>query len=324
MMLSGNGESEVMERPSVDAVSAINVLTLNGGTDLSEPAVRGEALEALENGGVVFLPHFGFELTTRERELLSDLRKILTREPDSANGRPTIIFEPARGKIKKFNYAFSGWRLVRAEIRSPVLPDLEGMMVRFGAWAEDLIACLLPRYVSVLGLDRVTYRPNQRSAVQPLHVDSAYGYPTQGRGMLRIFCNIDPLNRPRIWQIGEPFECFARRFLPAVHLRRPGWAASVLARLGVVGGAKTAYDLMIAELRRLGKRDEEYQRTAPRRIVEFPSGSTWLAITDLVLHGAVSGQHSLDQTFFLPPPGMSNPSRSSLHILERLSRRHLV
>ena len=39
--------------------------------------------------------------------------------------------------------------------------------------------------------------------VQPLHIDSAYGYPTQGRGMLRIFCNIDPLDRPRVWQLGE-------------------------------------------------------------------------------------------------------------------------
>jgi hypothetical protein len=142
--------------------------------------------------------------------------------------------------------------------------------------------------------------------------------------MLRVFCNIDPLNRPRVWQIGETFEPFARRFLPAVRLRRPGRAASLLGHLGIVGGRKTAYDLLLAELRRLGKDDADYQRTAPRRVVEFPSGSTWLAITDLVLHGAMSGQHSLDQTFFLPASAMRTPSRSSLHILERLRGHALV
>lgn len=314
----------VAERPSTDAASAIDVLRIDGGLDLSAAGVQRDALEALESGGIVLLPTAGFRLLDSERQLLSDLGNFLTKAPDSANGRPTIIFDPARGHIKKFNYAFAGWRPVRAEVKPAALPDLERMMVRFGTWADDLIARLLPRYLGVLGRDRVTYRPNQRSAAQPLHVDSAYGFPTQGRGMLRIFCNVDPLDRPRLWHVGEPFEGFAKRFLPAVRLRRPGWTAAMLARLGVVGGAQTPYDLMIAELRRLGKHNAEYQRTAPRRVVEFPSGSAWLAITDLVLHGAISGQHSLDQTFLLPPGGMGDPSRSSLQILERLSGRHLV
>jgi hypothetical protein len=317
-------QSDLAERTTVDGVSAIEVLRLDDSRDLAATAVQRDALAALERGGVVLLPTSGFRLASEERALLSDLRNILTQEPDSANGRPTIIFDPARGHIKKFNYAFAGWRPVRAEVKPAVLPDLERMMVRFGTWADELIGRLLPRYLGMLGRDRVTYRPNQRSAVQPLHVDSAYGYPTQGRGMLRIFCNIDPLNRPRIWHVGEPFEGFARRFLPAVRLRRRSWTAAMLARLGLVGGARTPYDLMIAELRRLGKHNAEYQRTAPRRVVEFPSGSAWLAITDLVLHGAVSGQHSLDQTFLLPPGAMDDPTRSSLQILERLSGRHLV
>lgn len=317
-------ETDCVEHSASGNGATIDVLTIEAGTDLAQPAVRRDAQEALEGGGVILLPKAGFALTAREHELLSDLRNILAREPDGANGRPTIIFDPARGKIANFNYAFSGWKLVRAEIRRAVLPEIEAMMARFSQWAEDLIGRLLPSYLPVLDRDRITYRPNRRDAVQPLHVDSAYGYPTQGRGMLRVFCNIDPLNRPRVWQLGEPFEPFARRFLPAVHLRPPSWTAATLARLGVVGGAQTPYDRMIAELRRLGKGDEAYQRTAPRRVVEFPSGSAWIAITDLVLHGAMSGQHSVDQTFFLPAAGMRDAARSSLRILERLSGHRLV
>jgi len=304
--------------------SVIEVLTIDAGADLTQPAVRRDALDALEGGGVVLLPSVGFELNARERHLLSDLRNILAREPDGDNGRPTIIFDPTRGKLANFNYAFSGWKLVRADVKRSVLPELQAMMVRYGGWAEDLIARVLPSYRSVLDRDRITYRPTRRNAVQPLHVDSAYGYPTQGRGMLRVFCNIDPFDRPRVWQLGEPFEGFARRFLPSVSLRRPSWTTAALSRLGIIGGAQTPYDRMLAELRRLGKGDVTYQRTAPRRVVEFPGGATWIAITDLVLHGAVSGQHSIDQTFFLPPTAMRDAARSSLRILERLSGQRLV
>ena len=306
------------------ATGAVEVLRLADDVDLDAPDVRGAALDVLEGGGVVFLPKSGFELLAHERELIADLRNFLAEETEIGNGRPTIIFEPRRYKIARFNFAFAGKTPVRAQIKRAVLPDIEGMMARFSSWAGELLARLAPRYAAALDWDRVTYRPNQRQAVQPLHIDSAYGYPTQGRGMLRIFCNVDPLSRPRVWHLGEPFEPFARRFLPAAHPRRPGWTSSLLARLGVTGGAKTAYDLLLAELRRLGKRNDEYQRTAPRRVVAFPPGACWIAITDLVLHGAISGQHSLDQTFFLPTAAMHDPSRSSLRILERLSGHRLV
>lgn len=320
-VLAGAGEGDDESR---GLRGAVEVLQLEDGIDLTAPDVRRDALEMLESGGVVLLRKSEFELLTRERELISDLRNFLVEEVEIGNGRPTIIFEPGRRKIARFNFAFAGRKLVRAQIKKSVLPDVQRMMARFSIWAGELLAALVPRYVSALKWDRVTYRPNQRHAMQPLHVDSAYGYPTQGRGMLRVFCNIDPLRRPRVWQIGEPFEPFARRFLPAVRRGSPGWTASLLARFGAVGGAKTPYDLLLAELRRVGKRSEEYQRTAPRRIVEFPPGACWIALTDLVLHGAISGQHSLDQTFFLPATAMRDPSRSSLRILERLSGRRLV
>lgn len=310
-----------MNESSIHEPSTVRVLTLDARRDLSAPEVHREALEELENGGVVFLPESGFELTTTERELISNPQALLAgfEEPDVPNGRPTIIFDPWRGKIKMRHYNSVHGKMVRAQVRRECRPQLEAMMARFCTWVDSMVITLFPSYKPVLVPDRVTYRPYQRGARQPLHIDSSYGYPTQGRGMFRLFCNIDPKNRPRVWQVGEPFEPFVRRFLPSVQLRRPHWSASLLSRLGVVRGSKTMYDQMIADIRQLAKRDKEYQRTAPREIIEFPAGSCWFAITDLVPHGAMSGQHSLDQTFFLPAAGMSNPNHSSLRILERLS-----
>ena len=303
----------------------VQILRFDGRLDLSAPEVRRSALEVLENGGVVLLSESGFELTAIERDLISRPQELLAgfKEPEVPNGRPTIVFDPARGKITRHFNTVRG-KMVRANVRRECRPQLEAMMARFSTWVEETVATLFPTYEKVLVPDRVTYRPYARAARQALHVDSSYGYPTQGRGMFRLFCNIDPKHRPRVWQVGEPFESFVGRFLPSAKLRRPHWTASLLGHLGIVRGSKTMYDQMIAEIRRLAKRDEEYQRTAPREIVEFPSGSCWFAITDLVPHGAMSGQHSLDQTFFLPASGMKDPSQSSLRILERLSGRLLA
>ena len=312
-----------MNQLCTQETEAAEVLTLDEDVDLSAPALQRIALATLESGGVVFLPSGGFELTAQERELISDARKLLVKEPKFRNGRPTIIFDPSRGQIRR-HYALVHGRPVTLQVNQAARREVEAMLGRFGTWADHLVSKLFPSYGPVLDRDRITYRPNERDSTQPLHVDSSYGFPTQGRGMFRIFSNIDPANRPRVWQVGEPFETFVRRFLPSVHLRPESWISSLLSSAGIVRGSKLPYDQMMAELRALGKRDKDYQRTAPRRIVEFPAGSCWFAITDLVLHGAVSGQHSLDQTYFLPADGMGDPSRSSLRILERLSGRSLL
>jgi hypothetical protein len=305
---------------------AVKVLKLGPSIDRSAPAVRRDALETLENGGVVLLLGTGFELTAGERGLIANTRHIVSGidDADIRDGKPTIIYEPWRGKIKRRHYAHARGRFSLTGIAPNVRRPLEGMMARFGTWAADVIAELFPTYPSVLAEDRITYRPHQRSTRQLLHIDSTYGYPTEGRGMLRLFCNVDPTGRPRVWQVGEPFESFARRFVSAVHVREVGWRESLVGRLKIRRGRRTLYDEVIAEIRRLGKRDKAYQQSAPREIVEFPSGSSWLAITDLVPHGAISGRHSLDQTFFLPATGMSDPHRSSLYILEKLTGRRLA
>lgn len=301
------------------------ILTIEPGTDLGAPEVQRTAVETLEGGGVIYLPKSGFKLSERERELISDTAKILTRTPNFEDGRPTIIFDPDRGQIRKYHYMKAGKRkMVRAQVRDTARPDLHAIMVRYGDWAKEMITQLFPDYQGALDCNRVTYRPIPRNKIQSLHIDSSYGYPTQGRGMLRIFSNIHPTIGPRLWQVGEPFESFVRRFLPSVHLGWQSWMSSILAHLGIGDGIKTKYDHYMAAIRARGMHDREYQKTAPRQIMEFPPGSSWIALTDLVVHGAVSGQHSLDQTFYLPVEAMSDPSHSSLRILERLTGEALV
>ena len=288
------------------------IVEVDGGADLTCAAVRDQVIAALERGQIVVLPQLGFELTPRERDLILDTKVILPtqKEQDSRVGRPTLIFDPAKGRIEK------------TKIQPDARRELEAMLGRFSDWAQDVVFTVLPSYRAALARDRATYRPCDRSVPQGLHMDSSYGRPTQGRGMLRLFCNINPLGRPRVWQVGEPFESFVGRVLPKARNVTPR-GSRLLHLLGITRGRQTSFDRLMAELRGLAKGDEEYQRNGPRAIVEFPSGSSWLAITDLAIHGAVSGQHSLDQTFFLPVDAMRDPARASIRILERLTGKAL-
>lgn len=309
---TGNAASPAS--PAARTGMPCSILELPPDSDRNAPGFRERIRAMLEAGGILFLPRAGFELTERERKLVADAAITLPtrRERESRNGRPTVIYDPARGHI------------LRTRISDPERRDLEAMMARYSDWAAALVADLLPAYTDKLVRDRLTYRPCERADAQGLHVDASYGRPTEGRGMLRVFCNIHPGGRPRVWRVGETFEPFARRFVPSARTPRTSRLEAVLAQLGVTRGRRTAYDRLMADIRGQAKKDKDYQATAPQRVVSFPTGSAWIAITDLVLHGASSGQHSLDQTFFLPPEAMDEPARSSLRILERLSGRTLL
>jgi hypothetical protein len=303
--------ADAPQRPSSDGAAKIVELRPEAGLDSHE--ARELALQTLESSGVVYLPWHGFELTARERELLSDDGAMLPtrKERESRVGRPTLVFDPTTRKTE------------RTRIRRPVLRELESMMLRFTDWAERTVHDLLPSYTPALERERVTFRPVPRSRTQGLHSDSSYSHPTEGRGMLRLFTNVDPKNRVRAWQVGETFEPYAKRFLPPVRERTEP-IAWLLQHLGILKGRQTPFDRLMADLREVAKNEPEYQASAPRRRVEFPAGASWLAITDLVTHGALEGRNSLDLTFYLPATAMSDPTRSSLQVLERLTGRRLT
>ncbi len=272
------------------------------------------AAETLESGGIIFLKDAGFGLSERESKLISDASVTLPtrKERESQNGRPTVVFEPSRGKI------------LHARMKPPERTELENIMSRYANWATEAVNTLFPTYRGRIKRDRTTYRPCERATTQGLHVDASYGRPTGGCGMLRVFYNVNPNQQNRVWRVGETFEAFAERFVPNARIKPVGPMEKALGQLNIIKGQRTVYDHVMEDIRGQAKSDKTYQAECPQRVVEFPPGSAWIAITDLVLHGAVSGQHSLDQTFFVPSEVMNHPERSSLKILERLTDQALV
>jgi len=269
----------------------------------------GRAVEAVESGDVLYLPHDAFAMTNREHVFLDPA---IVKQPRRHSGRARIIYLPA------------SQRLLKTRLEGGPREELQAMMARFSSWAETLVADLLPSYGPGLTPGPATFRPCPRSGPQRLHVDSFFFFPTEGRRVLRVLTSSDPEGRPRVWQFGEePFEHFAGRLLPKVHKSVPG-SGWLLETLGITKGFRTPYDDLMRQMRNMTKVDVDYQRNTARKVIEFPTGSTWILFTDNVLHGALKGQYAFEQTFWLDVKAMREPARSPLRVLERLSARSLA
>ena len=118
--------------------------------------------------------------------------------------------------------------------------------------ATRLVSELFPAYVSGLERARTSYRPVEITgrSYSPLkddkllHVDAFPSTPTQGRRILRLFTNIAPAGQARIWRVGEPFQDFARKFLP--NLPRPNpLSAWFFAAVGATKSRRSPYDQLM-------------------------------------------------------------------------------
>ena len=296
-------------RPRVSAPLQDRVATITAWPP--RQADQAIALAALEQGEVAVLPKLAFPLLEGEESLL---------DPSICDGRSkNISFDPATGRIGGLN---------TDELRALLVRRL---MERFSAWSLATATTLLPAYAGALQLARTSLRPCEieNRAISPrkddrrLHVDAFPANPVQGRRILRLFANVDPEGRPRVWNIGEPFEPFATRFLPRAGRALPG-SAEVMQALKLTKGRRTPYDHAMLRLHDLAKEDGVYQETAIKRRVGFPSGSTWMVFTDATLHAALEGRNVLEQTFLLPVSAMADPAMSPLKTLERLTGRELV
>ncbi|WP_197094578.1 Kdo hydroxylase family protein [Microvirga massiliensis] len=272
--------------------------------------LQHKALAALEAGRVVFCPRLAFAVKDEEAKLLSS---------DFATGKAkNISLDPAKGQV-------SGTAASSHE------EHLRAMMERFARSSNQLVTDLFPGYLEGIELARTSYRPveivgrqsSPRKDDRLLHVDAFPSRPTRGRRILRVFSNINPTGKARIWHVGEPFEDFARKYVGAV--RRPfPLEPSLLAALGITKGKRSAYDQIMLGLHDKGKLDPRYQKEAPQTEFGFPPDTTWLCFTDQVLHAAISGQFALEQTFHVDIAAMARPEQSPLRVLERITGQALV
>jgi hypothetical protein len=291
-------------------VSVICPIDLSVWSDPPPPGTVQAALEALEAGSVLFLPKLRFELNAAERDFLT---------PGIVGKSKNVSYDPASGKM-------GGTTVAAMKVH-----ELRALMDRFAAATRSLIATLLPAYSGGIHQARTSLRPVEiagrrqswRKDDTRLHVDSFPATPSYGKRILRVFSNVNPDGRPRVWKVGEPFDVVARRFWSA--LRAPMWGErQLLAAARVTKAVRSKYDHYMLKLHDAMKCDQLYQGQFERATVPFPAGSTWVCFTDQVSHAAVSGIHQLEQTFLVDVACMKNPATAPLRVLESLAGRKLA
>jgi hypothetical protein len=274
---------------------AVAEIPIDGWDDAIEPSLRMAARSALERGRVLLFPRLAFELESDEREFL---------DPKVADGKAkNISLDPETGRLQGMS------------VRGEQEQRLAAMVARFGSGATRFVERLLG--YGNIERARTSYRPVEvegrvYSPIKDdrlLHVDAFPSRPMRGRRILRFFANVAP-QRSRAWEVGEPFEAFAAKFLPRVRPSAPGKCSR--------------YDELMLALHDACKRDANYQTTGPHAALSFPPRSCWLVYTDQVLHAALGGAFALEQTFHLDVDEMAEPERSPLKVLERMSGRALV
>jgi len=283
-------------------------LPLDSWTGPHDAALKARAVSALERGAVLFFPNLAFRLWETEEQFLD------ARVSD--------------GRAKNISLDHTTGRMQASSLTGEKAQALAAMMERFGSQATRLVHELLP-YREVERA-RTSFRPVQVkgrhyskiSDDRLLHIDAFPSRPMRGRRILRFFANVAP-DTPRRWNVGQPFEDFARTFLPRVRPHLPG-KSWLYDRLGVTHGKRSRYDELMLSLHDAGKLDEAFQRESPHQGIEFPPGCCWLVFTDQVLHAALGGEFALEQTFHLDIAEMAEPDRAPVKVLERLSGKPLV
>ena len=286
----------------------LETVALDSWSGPYDPGLRTRALSALESGAVLLFPKLAFQLSDAEK--------------------PFLDARVSDGTAKNISLDHATGRMQASALTGEEAARLAAMIERFGSQATQLVHELLP-YRNVERA-RTSFRPvevqgrhySKISDDRLLHIDAFPSRPMRGRRILRFFANVAPAS-PRHWHVGEPFEDFARAFLPRVRPHPPG-KSWLYEKLGVTRGRRSRYDELMLSLHDAGKLDAMFQRSSPHQAVAFPPGSCWLVFTDQVLHAALGGEFALEQTFHLDVSEMAEPERAPIRVLERLGGRKLA
>jgi hypothetical protein len=283
-------------------------LPLGDWTGPFDTETKARALSALEGGAVLFFPNLAFTLLDSEKQFLDA--------------------KVSDGKAKNISLDHSTGKMQASSLTGEKADQLAAMIERFGSQATGLVQGLFP-YRNVERA-RTSYRPVQVkgrsyskiSDDRLLHIDAFPSRPMRGRRILRFFANVAPSSE-RHWHVGEPFEDFARAFLPRVGPHWPG-KSWLYDRLGITHGRRSLYDELMLSLHDAAKLDSDFQQSSPHQAINFPPGSCWLVFTDMVLHAALGGEFALEQTFHLNVEELAQPERAPIRVLERLSGKPLA
>lgn len=257
------------------------------------------ALPSLESGKVLHLPEHYYQSDCLNDALFSE--NILD------------------GRHKNISYDIQKKRLggiKNKDLESQLQPLMEG----YALYARELVARLCPMYSDKLVWGRTSYRPaeikgrvsSKRKDDTRLHVDSFAASPVNGLRILRVFCNVNPWGKPRVWHLGEPFEEVMHQFADKIPKYNP-FFAKLLKYFKATKTLRSPYDHYQLQLHDRMKLNDDYQRTVSKKKVEFSAQSTWLVFTDHVSHAALGGQFLLEQTFYLNADSMLEPALSPLH-----------
>ena len=283
-------------------------LPLTAWTGPFDAETKARACSALESGAVLFFPKLAFALADEEKQFL---------DAGVSDGKAkNISLNPATGKMQA------------SSLTGAKADQLATMIERFGRQATGLVETLFP-YRNVERA-RTSFRPvevkgrhySKISDDRLLHIDAFPSRPMRGRRILRFFANVAPTSQ-RHWHVGEPFEDFARTFLPRVGPHWPG-KSWLYDRLGVTHGRRSLYDELMLSLHDAAKLDSNFQQNSPHQAIDFPPGSCWLVFTDMVLHAVLGGEFALEQTFHLDVDELAKPERAPIRVLERLSGKSLA
>jgi hypothetical protein len=270
-----------------------------------------QAVNAMEAGKILLMPQLSFTLSPDEKHFLSP------------------IF--AHPKAKNISLNIHTGQLRCGECSAVHHANLKSMMHRFSENAHQLVQQLLSPYAHAIELGRTSLRvveisgrvSSYRKDDTRLHVDAFPATPNQGRRILRVFTNINPVGQDRVWRVGEPFEIVAKRFLSSVS-KQSKLQARLLKFLKITKTYRTEYDHIMLQIHDMMKADLNYQTSVSQTEVHFAPDTSWIVQTDHVSHAAMAGQHVLEQTFYLPVDAMINENLSPLRTLESLAQRKLV
>ena len=277
--------------------------------------------ERLEEGHILLFERAPFPLPDAgERAALAGVRQA------SAAYHKNISYRPGEDRVK--GLAKGGDEdAVRRILRA------------YSQHATRLLTELFPWYASEWKLDFASFRPVEergrqlslRARNDLLHVDAFPTRPTNGSRILRVFTNVNP-TASRWWITTDTFEVLAPRFamdagLGAIAARaRSHWRAvsrglTRLARgLGIRREERSPYDRFMLGFHHYLKANAAFQADCPKYRWEFPPGSTWMVLTDMVPHAVESGQFALEQTVIVPCQALVRPDMAPLRVLEGLCR----